>query len=379
MSEVILGMPGPWADNKCEASDHYTTKIGGLPDWPFPKASLPPDLLLCSACQSNMCLVAQVYAPISNATIKIEERTIYVFCCISLNCGSYSSVRIQKADDAKEVRAANHEVAPSTVSSASVSGSLQLNDHNLQCLNDEDDDDEVLDLEKLRMAFSQAAIGASGSAQQNTTKKSNARSTKKKKSNASEKCLARHPKVGEIDSHSLVLSCFYTYDEVEKSSKDVISNSTSYSSLSIKKKQDEKDDHAQEETWEEESYEYDRALTADRTYLKFKKRMDAYPVQCFRYGFGGKPLLATRELGDPLLCDGCGECRHYEMQLMSPLLYFLQQVASGLEEEFLNSWNWMTLLIYTCSKSCSKDADQDGWIIAKEAVIAQVEKLPSAE
>ncbi|XP_012492272.1 uncharacterized protein LOC105804285 isoform X1 [Gossypium raimondii] len=373
MSRVVLGLPGPWAEDNREPSDHYTTKIGGLPDWPLPIEALKfnPTLIHCTQCGSKLCLVAQVYAPVSSGTLNIEDRLLLVFACVTPNCGSsplsWRALRIQKVENESKVSssAATLDKAPSASSPVSVSKTNWWEN-----LSDEDNED--LDLEDLSKAFSEVTSLSS--------------EPKKISSNRNSEGAVKHSlsliaQTRGVDTDTPVMPCFYIYSQAEPSSKDFSSMCSNHSSLSVKEKEGDIDDHGQEETWEAENYEYDKALNADRTYLKFKKQLDASPEQCFRYAFGGKPLLATAEVDNAGKCGLCGASRHFELQLMPPLIYFLQEEVDDCHKGSLENWNWLTLVVYTCSKSCSNSFDEEKsihghgqWFVVEETVLVQFDK-----
>lgn len=359
MGEVILGMPGPWADDNFEAADHYTTKIGGLPDWPCLNLVIRPDLLRCDSCGDNLCFVAQIYAPICSKILTAEERVIYIFACVAPTCEtmSWRALRVQRSFHYKESETSGHDssASPLTTELRDDPWAFDFDEEN-------DDEDDEIDLDALGRALTEATTLASAS----QTKRQHTHP------DAIAKCSPISLRSSAVDDKTAVLPCFYIYTQEENYSRDVASVSTSNSSLYIKENKSDGNEHAPEEAWEGESYEYDRALNADRTYLKFKKRLNIYPEQCFRYSYGGKPLLASAEAGDPGRCLLCGELRHYEMQLMPPLLYYLQEATKTYS---LESWNWMSLIVYTCSKGCAPTPKQesDGWVVAEEAVVVQTE------
>lgn len=72
----------------------------------------------------------------------------------------------------------------------------------------------------------------------------------------------------------------------------------------------------------------------------------------YRYCFGGPPLWAMEAHDEPDKCGACGGPRVYEMQLMPPLLYFLQQASKDLPPSAYgpSEWSWFTLLVYSCAQ-----------------------------
>ncbi|KAK1353839.1 hypothetical protein POM88_052204 [Heracleum sosnowskyi] len=178
MGEVILGMPGPWAEDFYEASDHYTTKFGGLPH-----------------AQSQCALLTRILL------------------------SSWIAVRVQRYSRSR---------TSESLLEKRVCSYLML-------------------LVKLQMLIGGTTFS---------------------------------PSTKGMMMMKIYLPCFYVYILEEALQKDVAS--ICLRPLSIKDNQEYLDDSASQETWDEEAYEYDRALSASRTYLKFKKRIDVHPEQCFR-------------------------------------------------------------------------------------------------
>lgn len=164
--------------------------------------------------------------------------------------------------------------------------------------NDKDEipeiNDDDFDLDALAEALEQAATLASNSKKKNKSKNAN---TPVKcpvlKEQACDLSIPGEDKF-ERDRYHLckiwvfwsdkkfaaVLPCFYTYYDKELyGGKGTVGSSRSELVLD-KEIMDTAND--EEEKWEGEKYEYDKAIGADRTFLKFKKRLDAYPQQCFR-------------------------------------------------------------------------------------------------
>ncbi|CAD6259356.1 unnamed protein product [Miscanthus lutarioriparius] len=361
--EVHLGLPGPWAADYREKADHYTTKIGGVPDWPTVDMGIKPETLQCSLCGTKLCLVAQVHAPV--AKLNIEERIIYVLVCSTPQCGpkpqSWKVLRVQKCRNVMQTEGGGDELGQSN-GPPSTSVPEEQNDKNK--IPEIDDDD--FDLDALAEALEQAATLASNSKKKN----------KSKHANAPVKCPVL--KEQACDPSIPVLPCFYIYYDKELfGGKGTVGSSSSELVLD-KEIMDTAND--EEEKWEGEKYEYDKAIGADRTFLKFKKRLDAYPQQCFRYSYGGKPLMATTKLQDPGTCRLCGSPRHYELQLMSPLSYFLHEAGDGSSNYAPSSWTWLTVIIYTCSKncclsSCGGNPQSCCWGVAEEEILIQEDEV----
>ena len=121
-----------------ERLDHYTTKVGGAPDWPPARAaaadatgadcsSEPPEAMTaCDACGTQMALVVQAHAPLTSGELPdgalAPDRTLYLMTCFhpacpraGANASRWKCLRAQRRDNAAVTAAnaaANATLAP---------------------------------------------------------------------------------------------------------------------------------------------------------------------------------------------------------------------------------------------------------------------------
>ncbi|KAL2628954.1 hypothetical protein R1flu_013640 [Riccia fluitans] len=399
--EVSLGLPGAWADESNELADHYTTKVGGQPDWPGTLVPLiKSDQLKCGSCGGYLSLVTQVHAPLTSDGLNFPERTLYILGCPAQGCGisqtSWRTIRVQKntlEDPAPEIEGIVERAESNDSSRSGAPDPIDLEWGGTSRRQDEDDrtqgdwwgdnpwdlpveessyEIESMNLQELQSSLTEAARVAAtvpGTQNRSNTRRLNPGTV-----------VRRNP-----DRIILpVLSCFYIYTQAESTGVGPSTSGThpqrDLQTLGENEGPgDENEDSG--EMWGSEDYEPDQALYADRTYLKFKKKLDYHPEQCFRYSFGGRPLYATDERSDPANCTACGGPRVFEVQLMPPLLYYLQQAHRDLPPTSYGpeDWEWHTVLVFSCAQSCIQEESQQltvlgektDWSFIEEATILQ--------
>jgi pre-rRNA-processing protein TSR4 len=112
-----------------------------------------------------------------------------------------------------------------------------------------------------------------------------------------------------------------------------------------------------------EKYEKAVAKHGDMTFQKFKKTLSLCPNQLLRYRWNGEPLLITDKQRIPqrgeVTCKSCDAPAVFELQLMPPLVYVLQNNArldkAVADEDGILEFG--TVLVFSCSKSCWDDRD----------------------
>ena len=145
---VMLGFAGRMVGGG-ERLDHYTTKVGGAPDWPPARAAAadatgadsssaprerdaaepPEEMTACDACGTQMALVVQAHAPLTSGELPdgalAPDRTLYLMTCFhpacpraGANAGRWKCLRAQRRDDAAVVAAAAAAAANATTTAA---------------------------------------------------------------------------------------------------------------------------------------------------------------------------------------------------------------------------------------------------------------------
>ena len=81
--------------------------------------------------------------------------------------------------------------------------------------------------------------------------------------------------------------------------------------------------------------------------------------------WGGLPLWPKKTKPTPCQCVHCGAHQVFEMQILAPLMHFLEETCGWLLDEehdcteqiesamqVLSNWQWLTVAVFSCPNAC---------------------------
>mmetsp|Transcript_19793 Transcript_19793/g.47231 ORF Transcript_19793/g.47231 Transcript_19793/m.47231 type:complete len:415 (+) Transcript_19793:85-1329(+) len=389
-AEVTLGFPGDLIPQGCEL-DCSVTKAGGQAVFPAKASSVADtlkDKLYCGVCKAKLKLIFQAYAPLQEQEIGRSEdaRCLYVFGCIAEGCGSqedcWRAVRVQKSiqepseaylptDWGAEADLQRNVTQPpvffdwglgSGTDVWGVQGPLEQHANS----------GEASRQESLRPAFdgagsTTAAAAAFDFAELDAALDGMAAAEEvgpgprpPGAGRRAESGSRRGDRGPPASADCLPEFYIVAGDEPGASDREPSESDRLHAQQLLERY--ERDSAAvsgsAEESWAGEEFEEERTLTVDTAGVRFMRRLQRAPEQCARYGFGAEVLWPSGEAPRPPPCSACGEPRVFELQLMPPLVHFLDEAADwardggGEPRRPPSSWSWGTVAVYTCRASC---------------------------
>ncbi|ORC93764.1 pre-rRNA-processing protein TSR4 [Trypanosoma theileri] len=349
---VWLGTPVKAAGT--DFSSVYTSKIGGSAIL-FRELS-DSSVFQCPKCKSNraVSLLTQIYAP-----LEVYDRIIYVFLCATCSKEQSSFCFVLRSQNFNP----SYVTVPSTVDDAEEVKEGALFEENGDWGDDENESSEKVNGEEY--AVCNAPVGV------NTTTTTTTNSTDKEEEDSNEK---RKEKLNIDDVHTLEVPstlaspgskaevegfCYpcFALDVFEEPPKVKVKCATINDQLR-EVKQKYGDDVVETTTMDED----DEPLHEKRL-RKYVERIGRVPSQCIRWAPNQEPLRSSVTPIAVPNCPQCGSVRRYELQLTSPIIYYLVKA----KDEKKHPLHFGNVLVFTCSGNCnSKSYAQEYCVVEKE-------------
>jgi len=378
--DLVLGVPGEWAGS--EPLDPYVVKAGGsavrsagltaaarlthAQAWPPAAAPPPANLLTCKRCgRAALSLVlqarlrarlsaapenaSQVHAPLPDA----PHRFLYLFCCLAAGCRNeadgWVGLRAQAAGAPAAPPPPPAPSAPPLPAPADDWGGgacdWEAGGGGVEAAGGYDAELAALSDQLSAAALASAAAGRRGGA----------------RPAAAPAPVSRPPRP---PPQSNTLPEFYVADAFEPEAAAeprgaaAAAAAARAEALAAALGGGEGGEAAEGGLgWGGEEYERSSVRGMTKALQRYTKRLARCPDQLLRYGAGGLEALwpSPQPPAPPPACPACGGPRRAEAQLMSPLLHFFSEglpAGGAAAAEALQEWDWATVLLSTCARSC---------------------------